>query len=60
MIQFKTFNLPVLIDMLSDFTFHYTEMLTTSSDKKDIESCKHTIQLLQNEINYRNRKMNNL
>ena len=57
MTQFQTLNLPVLVDMLSDFTFHHAEMLTTSSDKKDIESCKRTIQLLQNEINYRNKRL---
>ena len=48
----------ILIDLLSDFTSHYTEMLTKSSDNEDIRSCKHTMQLLQSEIDYRNKKIN--
>ncbi len=56
MLQFKAMNLPVLMDTLSDFRFYYKEMLTTGSDKEIIESFRCTIQLLQNEIDYRNRE----
>jgi len=56
MVQFKAMNLPVLIDTLSDFRFYFKEVLNTGSDKEIIESFKCTIQLLQNEIDYRNRE----
>ena len=58
MINFKTLKLSILIELLSDFTSHYAEMLTKSSDNEDIRSCKHTMQLLQGEIDYRNEKSN--
>jgi hypothetical protein len=59
MAQFQSLQLCTLIDILSDFTAHYAEMLTTGSTKENAECCKETIQLLQTEINYRNSKVNN-
>ena len=60
MIQFKTLNLTALIEILSDFTFHYKQMLTTGSDKVNIESTRSAIHLLQSEIDYRKRTIRNL
>ena len=56
--QFTSLKLPILIDILADFKFHYSAMLAKGANRKeDIESWKNTIQLLQTEINYRTGKI---
>ena len=54
MIQFRSLKLSLLIDIHSDFTGHYAEMITADFNKEEVESCKNTIQLLQQVIDYRN------
>jgi hypothetical protein len=54
MIQFRNLKLPTLVEILSDFTKHYAEMVNKDSNKEDVEFCKNTIQLLQTVIDFRN------
>ena len=54
MIQFRNLKLPTLVEILSEFTKHYAEMVNKDSNKEDVEFCKNTMQLLQTVIDFRN------
>ncbi|MBC7948965.1 MAG: hypothetical protein H7Y42_13855 [Chitinophagaceae bacterium] len=48
---FKSLNLPILIDMLSDFKEHYKKMILTRSSKvDDIDWCKLSIDSIEKEL----------
>jgi hypothetical protein len=54
MIQFRTFELTTLIDVLADFRCYYDQMKTAGSSTEEVKTCKETIQSIQREINFRN------
>lgn len=53
MTDFKTLELPALIDLLSVYTSSYTKMLTETRKPEELKNYKQTIRLLQSEIRSR-------
>ena len=51
--SFQSFELPTLLDILSDVTNYHKTLLTTDSDSKEVEDCKKTILSVQFEIERR-------
>jgi hypothetical protein len=52
--DFSTLDTPVLLDLLSDYTVHYTKLMKEGL-KKDFEICRQRINLIQKELQSRKR-----
>ena len=47
---------PALVDMLSDYTAKYTQMMSVGCDHADYAKCKLTIEAIQKEIETRKKR----
>ena len=47
----------LLVDLLSQYTERYTNMLTEGCDQEEFEKCKLTIEAIQKEIQVRQQQL---
>jgi hypothetical protein len=51
--DFQNLDLPVLIDLLSEYTLKYSKILADGGDEYEYYHCRRLIQRLQSEIAHR-------
>ena len=60
MIEYQNLDMQTLIDMLSDSIDKYIKMVMKGSTKEEFENCKHTLKLIQTEIESRKYSQDNI
>lgn len=59
MLDLRSLDTPVLVDMLAAYTLTFSKMKSDGwSDITEFESCKQTIEVLQQEISFRQTAQN--